>query len=177
MGSAIAVLDVVRVTEDRFLVGARPLKRDLDDHGRGPTVNGGVTLGDEVNDLRVNRFFRRTEMLNELAYASLKKEGFRRPTGTFVTQVEDQAGVQKRELANSVSQRVVTEIEDRENLEIWLEADLRAGRECLADALERVLGYAARVLLLPDFAVALDLEFQRLGARVDRADANTVKSR
>ena len=73
-------------------------------------------------------------------------------------------------------QEIGVELEDRKDLGVRFEADDRAGPAGRADRLQRLLRHAALVHLLPDLAVAVDLEPQPLGEKVDDADADAVES-
>ena len=65
---------------------------------------------------------------------------------------------------------------DREDLGVGLEGDLGALALGGADGLQRRYRLAAPVALLPDLAVALDLERQPLGERVHHRDADAVEA-
>ena len=69
MGTPIPVVNVVRVAKDLLGVARVPLERDLEADWKSTTLLG--MLGDDVNDLVVDRLLGLVEKLDELPNAPL----------------------------------------------------------------------------------------------------------
>ena len=86
------------------------------------------------------------------------------------------AGVEERELAQPLRQRVEAELDGFEDLRVGLERDLGAARLGRAGDQQIGLRRAALVGLLIDLLVAPDLELEPLRQRVDDRDADAVQT-
>ncbi len=100
----------------------------------------------------------------------------RLPFRPLVVQGDQDAGIEKRELAQPLRQRVEAELDRLEDLGVREERDLRAAPLRLARDLEVARRLAALVRLLVDELVAPDLEVQRFGERVDHRHADAVEA-
>ena len=67
-------------------------------------------------------------------------------------------------------------LEDAKDLRVGLEADGGAGFLGLPDHRDRLLGHPALEILLPNLAVAMNLEPQPLGKEVDDAHTDAVQA-
>ncbi len=83
--------------------------------------------------------------------------------------------VQKGELAEPLREDVEAQLHDLEHLGVGLESDARPGVFRFPHFFERRLRRAALVALLVDLAVALDLDLQVLGERVDDRQPDAVQ--
>jgi hypothetical protein len=93
--------------------------------------------------------------------------------------VEDRnanAGVEEGELAQPLREAVEVELGDREDLRIRPEGHLRARLLRGADGLDRRRRLAGLVGLLPDLAVAADLDVEPLRERIDDGHADSVQA-
>ncbi len=115
-------------------------------------------LGDERDDVFVDRLLRLVQERDELVDAALVLVTFLLPALALVDRGDDEPGVEERELAQAAREDVVVVLGDREDVRVGLERDLRARPVGLADRRERRERHAAPVLLEPDVALALDLE-------------------
>ena len=90
---------------------------------------------------------------------------------------DQEAGVQERELAQALRQRIEAEVRRLEDLRVGLEGDLgpalfgRAGRRR-----DWRVGLPALVRLLVDLFVAPDLEIETLRERIDDRHADAVQT-
>ena len=84
--------------------------------------------------------------------------------------------VQERELAQALRERVEVVARDGEDLRVGLERDLRARLRGLADLADRLERDALAVALLPDLALALDLDEERARERVHDGQADAVEA-
>ena len=128
--AAVALRDVVRVAEHAFLVAVVPLERDLD-------LSRRAGLG-EVDDRRMNRRLVAIQVLDERFDAARELEDVV-PVLALVGQPDPHAGIQKRQLSQPLSERVVVERDVREDRRARLEADRRARAVGLADHRQRAL--------------------------------------
>ena len=96
--------------------------------------------------------------------------------GALVGELDRQALVEERQLAQPRFQRVVVEGGVVEDLRIGLEGDARAGALGGADVLDLGDGLAALVLLHVDPAVALHLGLDPLAQGGDRLGADAVQA-
>jgi hypothetical protein len=83
---------------------------------------------------------------------------------TLVVQRDGDAGVQERQLAQALRQRVEAEVDDLEDLGVRLEGDLRATLLGRAGDEQVALRSAALVGLLIDLIVSPDLELEPFGS-------------
>ena len=88
----------------------------------------------------------------------------------------DEAGVEERELAQALRERVEAELGGLEDLRVRLERDLGAAALGGAGDREVVQRLAALVALLVDLLVAPDLEVEPFGQRVHDRDADAVQT-
>ena len=103
--AAVLVVDVVRVREDLLGVGGVPLQRDVDHDRALPSSVG--RLGGERDHLVVDRLLGLVEQLDELADAALVLEALLLAFAALVGELDDEARVQERELAQTAGQDVV----------------------------------------------------------------------
>ena len=96
--------------------------------------------------------------------------------GALVGERDDQSLVEEGELAQTVGQGVVVVLGDGEDRLVRNEVDLGAAPLGGARLGELGGGNAFGILLLPDGAVAADLQLEQLGERVDAADADAMQA-
>src|SRR6185295_8005557 len=149
VSAAIAVVDRVGEAVEQLLITLVPLERDLDDLLAGTVV----PLLDQMDRRRVERRLVAVQMLDERADAAgVREVGFL--ARALVGQMDEDSAVQKRQLAESLGERLVVELEDREDRRIRPEADLGPALLRRADRADRRFGEASVVGLKPDGAVA-----------------------
>jgi hypothetical protein len=93
----------------------------------------------------------------------------------LVDEHDSQALREERGLAQALNEDLARPLELVEDLEIRKEGDRRPGLLRRADLLQVAGRLAAGELLTEDLAVALDLDVQGLGQRVDHGHADTVE--
>ncbi len=168
MGAALVGVDVVGEAEDRLLVGGVPLHRHLD-----LTL---VFVALEEDDLFVHGVLVLVEMADEVLDPTLVLEGDAVGRAALVDQLDLQAAGQEGRLAQALGQRLEVELDlVFEDFEVRQEGDLGPvllGRRALGQLGHR---FAALVVLLPDVALAADLQVQALGQRVHNRDADAVQ--
>ncbi len=98
-----------------------------------------------------------------------------RPSRSSVDRDRD-AGVQERELAQPLRERLEAEVRGLEDVAVGLERDLGAALLRLARDVQLAHRRAALVALLVDQTVAPDLQLEPLRQRVDDGDADAVQS-
>src|SRR2546426_11947703 len=114
-------------------------------------------------------------MLNEFGDAAGEAElgsFFRRRA--LVSKRDFQAFVEKGQLPQALGKNIEAEDDLVENLRIGMEGNFGAGFFGLAGFRQLGGRLADFVRLLPNAAVAANLEVQPIGERVDHADADTV---
>ena len=114
-------------------------------------------------------------MLNEFGDAAGEAE-FGGLFRALVGERDFQTFVEKGVFAEARGERVVAEYGFFENRGIGMEGDLGAGLAGLAGLLELGGGLALFVGLLPDGAVALNFEFEKVGESVDDGDADAMET-
>ncbi len=95
---------------------------------------------------------------------------------TLVVERDQNPGVQERQLAQSLSERVEAEFHGLENLGIGPERNFRASLLGRAGYFEVCPGFAACVLLLENLPVAPDFQIELLRERVDDRHANPMQA-
>ena len=113
MRSTISVVDRVGESEQLLLIGISPLQSDLNRLGTGAVVS----LVFEIDRGLVERRLVSVEMVDEARDAASVVE-LNRFVRALVVEIDVRSTVEKSELANSLLQRLVLELEDRENLRI-----------------------------------------------------------
>ena len=94
----------------------------------------------------------------------------------LVVERDGHAGVEKRELSQTLRQRVEAELDDLEHLGVGLERDLGAAALRRPGDQQVALRRAALVRLLKHLLVAPDFQLEALGQRVDHRHADAVKA-
>ncbi len=94
----------------------------------------------------------------------------------LVDQFDAHAGIEERQFAQSLGERVVVERDVREDLRARLEAQRRAFLVGIADGGQRRLGLAQPIFLTMQLAVAPDEQFQIIGERIDHRDADAMQT-
>src|SRR5581483_7774273 len=153
VGPALPGVDVVREREHELLVAVVVLERHLDLGVAPPTL--------EVEHLRVNGGLVLVDVLDELADAAGVVEGDLLLV-PLVLDLDPEALVQERELAEPVGQDVEREGRDLEDLGIRLEPDRGAALGRLLAGLQLALRLAAVVPLRVEAAVPPDLQLEPL---------------
>ena len=165
--AALVRVDVVGEGVDRFRVAVVPLQRDLG-------VDA-VAIALHVDRLLVDGGLVLVQVLDERDDAAVVLELVALRLA-LVVERDENAGVQKRQLAQPLRQRVEAEFDRFENLGIGPERDFRAALLRRAGDLQIALRLAARVFLLEHLAVAPDLEVELLRQRVDDRHADAVQA-
>ena len=167
MCAALGRVDVVREAVRRLDVAVVPLQRDLD--------HDAVALAGHEDRLFVHRRLVLVQELDELADPALVDE-LVAPAVALVFDRDRDAGVEERELAQALRERLEAELGRLEHLGVGLERDL--GAPFFGAPGDRHVGgrLAALVPLLVHFAVAPDLELEPLGERVDDRHADAVET-
>ena len=168
-------MDIVGEGDDRLAKRVVILQRDL--------RRLVALLACHVDDGRMNRRFVPVVPLDELANAALVAHGIEAflfwLVGGFNALVRNgdvKAGVQEGLLAHSCTQRLVVVLRGVEHLGVRLEGDLCAVLVGRADNLHFLRDAAARELHLVDFPVAVHVDNQPFGKRVDDRRAHAVKT-
>ncbi len=113
----------------------------------------------------------------DLIPPSYLKTCFFSPFGiALVDGLDRDAPVQERELAEALREPVEVVARDREDLGVRLERDLRARLRGLPDLADGLDGDALGIPLLPDLALALDLDEERARERVHDGEADAVEA-
>ena len=167
MRAALLGVDVVGERVHRLGVAVVPLERDLD--------LDAVALSVHVQRLRVDHRLVLVDELDEGADPALVVEGAALVV-SLVAEDDGDAGVQERELAQPVGERVEAVDGRLEDAAVGLELHLRAAAPGGADPLEAVRRLPPLVALPVDVPVAADLEVQGLGERVDHRHADPVQA-
>ena len=180
VGAAVLLRNVVREAVHRLLVGIVPLRRDLDRdrRGRRQVVGMDRDLGTEIEHRRVHWRLRAVQVADERAHPALVLEHLG-PLVALVDELDTDARVQERQLAQAAGQRVVLELDIGKCLGARPEADLGTvalrHRRTLDDR-QRGLWLAVAVFLVVDLLVAEDRQDQVLGQRVDHRHADAVQA-
>jgi hypothetical protein len=114
-------------------------------------------------------------VFDERDNAALVVEPVRLPVA-FIVEGDDDAPVQKRELAQALREDIETEGGGFEDLVVGLEGDLRASALGRPRLIEIASGRSALVTLLVGEPVAPDLEIERFRQGVDDRDANAMQA-
>ncbi len=153
----------------------------------GGALHGDLDLDDpvsdvllvlEVDDVGVQGLFGLVQVLDELPNPAFVLE-CRGVAVAFVDQRDGDAGVEEGQLAQARLERREDELAGLEDLVVGPEPDRRPGLLSgfqVADPFEFSLGFAVVEALLPDRAVALDLDLEPLRERVDDAHADPVEA-
>ena len=167
MRAALVRVDVVGERVERLGVAVVPLQGDLG-------VDA-VFLAAHVDRLFVDADLVRVQMLHERDDAAVVLEpvALRVP---LVVERDDDAAVEKGQLAQPLGQGVEAEYGGLEDLRVRLEGDFRAATLGRPGCLQIGRGMAALVTLLIDLAVAPDFEIEGLGERVDHRHADAVQT-
>ena len=96
--------------------------------------------------------------------------------GTCVHDVDVEPSVQERQLAHSISDCGVIEIDDIEDFKIWLETHMGAATASFTLVFHGPDGSAAFETLEPGVSSAPDFDFQPFAEGVDDRRTNTVQS-
>src|SRR5207302_7400880 len=141
--------------------GVVPLQGDLDGLA--------VALVADEDRLVVERRAVLVDVLHERDDAALVAElvVFLAP---LVVDGDVHAGVEEGELAEALRERLVVHFRDGEDLRVGLERNARAALRGFLAALDRRDRNAALVALAPYVLVAVDLELEPLGEKVDDGD-------
>src|SRR5690606_26451373 len=165
--AAVALRDIVRVAEHGLLIAVVPLQRGLDLDIPAFFL--------EIQDRRVQRRLAAVQVRDEGADTAFELENVAAAV-PLVLQRDPDAAIQERQLPQPLRERVVVELEVREDLGARLERDRRPGAVRRADLGERRKRLAVRVFLLVDLAAAVARQGQRFGERVDDGHADAGRA-
>ena len=154
MRTAVLLRNVVGVAVHVLLVGVIPLQAELD--------RNRVLLAAEPDDRIVDRRLVAVQIADELTNAALVLEYFALVVA-LIDQLDSYTRVQERQLADSLGEHVVVELDIREDLGAGFETDNRPPLVRHACLRQRRLGVAQAVLLGVELAVAVDGQQQVLG--------------
>ena len=132
-------------------------------------------VGTKPEDGFVNCSLASVQVADEFADAALVVEALAAIVA-LVDQLDADAGVQERQLAQALRQDLVVELDVREDLVGRLEADGRAALVAVADHSQRRNGVTQAVFLLVPLAVAADGQVQGFGQSVDDRNADPVQA-
>src|SRR2546427_165540 len=135
----------------------------------------GLCLSLEINHLWMNRRLGAIEMFDKGRQAALVKE-LVLFLCALVFDGDLDTAIEECELAQSLRENVETKIRRLKNFTIRFERHPRAALFGLADFFESFLRIPAPVTLLVYFSIALDLDFQSLGQRVDDRNTHAVQT-
>ena len=167
MGSSLVGVDVVREGVDGFGIAVIPLQRDL-------RVDA-LAVALHVDRLFVDGALVLVQVLDERDDAAVVLE-LVALRFALVVERDENARVEKRQLAETLSERVEAELDGLEDVLVGTERDLGAALLRRPGCLDVGLRLPAMVLLLEDLPVAPDLEVELLRQRVDDRDADAVQS-
>src|SRR5437763_1802121 len=151
MRAAVLLRNVVGVAEHALLVGVVPLQRHL--HRHRPVLRA------KPDHRLVDRRARAVHVLHERLQSAGGREHVRAVLA-LVDELDANAGVQERALAQPFREDVVVELDVGEDLRARPEADDRTAIWRLADRGERRRGLAEVIFLAVELAVAGDGELQ-----------------
>ncbi len=166
MRAAVLLRNVVGVAEHALLVGVVPLQRHL--HRHRPVLRA------KPDHRLVDRRARAVHVLHERLQSAGVREHVRAVLA-LVDELDANAGVQERELAQPFREDVVVELDVGEDLRARPEADDRTAIWRLADRGERRRGLAEVIFLAVELAVAGDGELQVVREGVDDRHADPVQ--
>jgi hypothetical protein len=175
VASALDGVDVVRERVDALVVRLVVLERDLDRHADVAAPRGKAALAAQEDRRAVQRCARAIQVLDEGDDAALVTEvvGLVR---ALVRDLDPDACVQERQLAQALRQHVELHLGHGEDLPIGMERDPRPRLVGGADLFEVRLRLAPSVRLTPDLSLAADLELEPGRERVHDRDADTVET-
>ncbi len=168
MRAAVALWNVVGEAVDVFLETVVPLQSDF--HADA------VFFGGEIEDVRVDRVFVFVQVLDEGFDAAFVVVVIALIVA-LVLKADRDAGVQERQLAQTLGENVVFEAGDvGKGFMARPEAHARAGQLGFADDRQRRLWHAVYVGLLMHFAFAADGQLQFFRKRVHHRHADAVQT-
>ena len=167
MRAAIFLRDVVGVAVHALLVGVIPLQRHFD--------RGGAFLGAKPEHAVLDRRATAVQMTDEGFQSALVLEDVGLVLA-LVDQLDAHAGVQERQFAQPVGQRVVHELDVGKDLGGGLEADGGPPLLCRTHFGERCHRLSEPVFLAVELAVPGDRQLQDVGQRVDHRDADAMQA-
>ena len=167
MRAAVEILDRVREAVDVFGVTVVPLQRDLDPFA--------VFLVADEDRLFVQRRLRFVQIANERDDAAFVAE-LVFLFGAFILDDDEDAGVEKGELAKTLRERFEMHLGDGEDRRIGFERDARSALGSFFSPRDRHDRDAAFVALTPNVIVAMNLQLQPLGKKVDDGHADAVQA-
>src|SRR5688500_14919026 len=153
MSAALVRVDVVGERVNRLGVAVIPLQGDL-------RVDA-FALAPHVDRLLVDGALVLVQMLDERDDAAVVLELVALRLALIVERDEN-AGVQKRELAKTLRERIEAELDGLENFFVWRKSNLRSALLRRARDVEIGLRLSACVFLLEHLPVAPDLEVEFL---------------
>ena len=167
MGAAVLLRNVVGEAEHGFLVGIGPLHRDVD--------RGALMRDTEVDDLAMQRCLQQGQMLDERADTALVLEDIV-PAAALVEQLDLDARIQERQLAQALGEDVVVELDRRKRRQARMEAHRGAALCRGTDQLERVQRLAERVFLAVLEAIAANRQPEVIRQRIDHRHADAMQA-
>ena len=167
VGAAVALRDVVGEALDVLGVRVVPLHRHLD--------GDAVALGDAVEDLRMQHALAAVHVLDEALDAARVREVLALAVA-LVGELDLDAVVQERKLADALGEDLVVELDAAERLGRRHEVHFGAAPVGGAGRCQRRHRLAAAEFHLVDLAVAPDAQLQPVGQRVDHRHADAVQA-
>ncbi len=152
MSTAITLRNVVGETQQVFVEAVVPLQGDFNTHAI-------VTLDVEVEYLGVDRGLVGVQVFDERAQAAFVLEELFLTT-TFILQQNANAGVEERQLSDTLGQDVPAEVNVLEGFSRRLEVDVGTGGFAVTDNRHRRLWNTVNVGLFPDFAATANGQYQ-----------------
>ena len=167
MRAAVPLRNVVGEALDVLLVRVVPLHRDLN--------RDAVLLPHRIKDVGMKHALGAIDVLDEAFHSAREREHFLL-RAALVDQDDLHAAVEERELAESLRQNLIVELDLAENPGAREEVDLRAPALALADGLKRRNRLTQAKFHLMKQAIATYGQPQPLRERVDHRNANPVKA-
>ncbi len=168
MGASIFLRDVVGEAEHGFLIGVGPLQRHVD--------HDAVLLPGDRDDIGMQGRLQLRQMLDEAADAALVLEQIPTPFAAGIAQLDLDAGIEERQLAQAPRQDLVLELHVGEDIGRRAETDTGAVLVGRFQLLQRVQRLTGSVFLLPVETIAPDVHPQMLGQGVDHRNTHAMQA-
>ena len=167
MGTAIALWDVVGEAEYVFLIGIVPLHSQFDLYVVPSRV--------QIEHIFVQWCFIAIEVFDKSFDTALVLETIFF-VDAFITQEDAYPGIQKRQLAQALSEHVIVEIDIAENGGAGLETDFGTGLLSLTDHSQRRQRCTKTVVLLVNLAITTNGQAQGFGQSVHHRHADPMQA-
>src|SRR5690606_5230269 len=167
VGATLVRVDVVGEGEDALVVAIVPLQRDVQRHA--------LAARGEEDGLLVQHRLRAVEELHEARDAAIELEVVLL-AGALVLHLDAQAGVQERELTQTLGERVEVELEQLHDLGVGLEADPGPGAIGGPRLTHQPVRNALGIGLLVDLSCPAHADLEPLREEVHAGHAHAVQT-